>query len=348
MTEPLRLFDGHNDTLLDLTHPRSGVERSFFEESSHGHIDLPRAARGGFGGGFFAMFTPPAGVRADASPAERSANFTAPIEQARATAFVDELIAKARSIEEESRGEVRIVHDMATFDDAWNSAAMTMILHIEGAEAIGPDLDELHALYARGLRSLGPVWSRPNIFGHGVPFRHPSSPDTGDGLTERGVALVRECNALGVMIDLSHLNEKGFWDVHRHTTHPLVATHSCAHTICPSARNLTDMQLDAIAESGGVVGTNFCIMDVRPDGKHVLDTPLEMIVDQIAYMTERMGVEHVAIGSDFDGAPISRRLGGADGLPMLFDALRERGWSDANLEALAVGNWRRVLSKTWR
>ena len=348
MTEPLRLFDGHNDVLLALTHPRDEIARSFFDESAHGHLDLPRAVRGGFGGGFFAMFTPPTGVSLDATPAERSANFTAPIDQSRATKFVDEMIALARDLEEESSGSVKIVHDLGEFDDAWANATITMILHIEGAEAIGADLDELHELYARGLRSLGPVWSRSNIFGHGVPFRHPSSPDTGDGLTERGIALVRECDALGVMIDLSHLNEKGFWDVQRHTTRPLVATHSCAHAICPSARNLTDAQLDAIAESDGVVGTNFCIMDVRPDGKHVLDTPLEMIADQIDYLAERMGIEHVAIGSDFDGAPISKRLGGADGLPRLFEVLRERGWSSEELQALTVGNWRRVLSKTWR
>jgi membrane dipeptidase len=348
MTEPLRLFDGHNDMLLVLTHPEDGVERPFFTESKQGHLDLPRAVRGGFGGGFFAMFTPPTGVSANATPAERSANFTAPIDQARAAEFVDAMIARARDIEARSDGRVKIVCDLGEFDDAWANATLTMILHIEGAEVIGKDLEELHELYARGLRSLGPVWSRPNIFGYGVPFRHPSSPDTGDGLTERGIALVRECNALGVMIDLSHLNEKGFWDVQRHTTHPLVATHSCAHAICPSARNLTDAQLDAIAESGGVVGTNFCIMDVRPDGKYVLDTPLEMIADQIAYLTERMGVEHVAIGSDFDGAPISKRLGGADGLPMLFDVLRARGWSREDLYALAVGNWRRVLAQTWR
>ena len=102
--------------------------------------------------------------------------------------------------------------------------------------------------YRPGLRSLGPVWSRPNIFGHGVPFAWPRSPDTGPGLTPAGRDLIKACNKLRVMIDLSHLNEQGFWDVARLSSAPLVATHTCVHAICPSTRNLTDRQLDAIRE----------------------------------------------------------------------------------------------------
>ncbi len=101
------------------------------------------------------------------------------------------------------------------------------------------------------------VWSRPTVFASGVPFKFPSTPDTGPGLTEAYRALVRACNRLGIMIDLSHLNEKGFWDVAALSQAPLVATHSNAHAICPSTRNLTDKQLDAIKEFDGMVGLNF-------------------------------------------------------------------------------------------
>lgn len=353
---PLRIFDGHNDTLLALTLPQRGAGRSFFDASSKGHLDLPRAKSGGFGGGFFAMFTPPPDDLAPKGADDKDLQITPkgwkvrmaqPIEQGWAAELVGRMMQLARDIESRSQGAARVVHDLQEFDASWEQDALTMILHIEGAEAIGPGLDELHQLYDQGLRSLGPVWSRPNVFGHGVPFRYPSTPDTGDGLTERGIALVRACNELGVMLDMSHLNEKGFWDVQRTTTHPIVATHSGAHAICPSARNLTDRQLDAIAESGGLVGANFCVLDVRPDGKYVLDTPIELMADQIDYMAERMGVEHVALGSDFDGAPISTRLGGADGIPRLTAVLRERGWDDDALHALAAGNWRRVLGQTW-
>jgi len=128
------------------------------------------------------------------------------------------------------------------------------VLHIEGAEAIDPNFEFLDVLYEAGLRSLGPVWSRPNAFGHGVPFRCPSSPDTGPGLTDLGKELIGACNRLGILIDLSHLNERGFWDVAAISNAPLVATHSNAHALSPHSRNLIDSQLAAIRETGGIVG----------------------------------------------------------------------------------------------
>src|SRR5436309_8111312 len=94
---------------------------------------------------------------------------------------------------------------------------------------IEPDLENLEAFYGRGLRSLGVVWARPNAFAHGVPFRFPSSPDVGDGLTDDGKRLVAACNRLGILLDLSHLNERGFWDVAAASDAPLVATHSNVH-----------------------------------------------------------------------------------------------------------------------
>src|SRR5205807_3471133 len=115
---------------------------------------------------------------------------------------------------------------------------LVAVLHLEGAEAIDPGLEALPLWYAAGLRSLGPVWSRPNAFGHGVPFISPSSPDTGPGLTDAGIALVRRCAELGIMVDLSHLNEAGLWDVARIDVRPLVARHSAAHALSAAPRHL--------------------------------------------------------------------------------------------------------------
>lgn len=123
---------------------------------------------------------------------------------------------------------------MDEIETARSEGAIAAVLHLEGAEAIGPDMDLLHLLYAAGLRSVGPVWSRPNAFGHGVPFNFPASPDTGPGLSEAGRALVRECDRLGILVDLSHLNEAGFWDVAATSHRPLVATHSAAHALTPA------------------------------------------------------------------------------------------------------------------
>jgi membrane dipeptidase len=222
------------------------------------------------------------------------------------------------------------------------------VLHLEGAEAIDPDLEALEVWYAAGLRSLGPVWSRANAFAYGVPFISPSSPDTGPGLTAAGRRLVARCAELGVLVDLSHLNEAGFWDVARAGAGPLVASHSAAHALCPTSRNLTDRQLDAIRDSGGLVGMVFACPFLRADFADDPDTPLSEIVRHVRYVADRIGVDHVALGSDFDGATIPAPLGDVAGLPRLVDALGEAGFTDNELRAIAWENWRRVLGAWWR
>jgi membrane dipeptidase len=155
------------------------------------------------------------------------------------------------------------------------------------------------------------------------------------------------CNRLGILVDLSHLNWAGFWDVARLSDAPLVATHSNAHALCAASRNLTDEQLDAIAASGGVVGVNFAVTFLREDGCEVPETPLTEIVRHIDYYAERMGIDHVAFGSDFDGAVVPDELGGAAGLPKLVDALRGAGYDDDAVAKVTHGNWLRVLDATW-
>lgn len=123
------------------------------------------------------------------------------------------------------------------------------------------------------------MWSRPTDFGHGIPFVFPSSPDTGPGLTPAGHALVRRCGQLGIMVDLSHLNEAGFWDVAGADAGPLVASHPGVHALCPASRNLTDPQLDAIGASGGLVGIVYACPFLRPDFADVPDTPLALMAD---------------------------------------------------------------------
>ncbi len=192
------------------------------------------------------------------------------------------------------------------------------------------------------------MWSRPNAFAHGVPFAFPSSPDTGPGLTAAGEALVRRCAELGIAVDLSHLNEAGFWDVARIGAAPLIASHSGAHALSPSSRNLTDAQLDAIGASGGLVGIVFAVLFLREDGEDDPDTPLTTIVAHARHVADRIGVEHVALGSDFDGATMPDELGDVTGLPRLLDALRAGGFTEAEVEAIAWDNWRRVLEEAWR
>jgi membrane dipeptidase len=148
---------------------------------------------------------------------------------------------------------------------------------------------------------------------------------------------------------VSHLNEAGFWDVARLERGPLIASHSAAHALCAASRNLTDAQLDAIGAGGGLVGIVFACPFLRADFADDADTPIELIAEHARYVADRIGVEHVALGSDFDGATIPAALGDAAGLPRLLDALvTEAGFTAAEVEAIAWRNWRRVLDSWWR
>jgi len=352
---PPLVFDGHNDTLLNLHLPERGEGRSFFERSDLGHIDLIRAREGGFGGGFFACYTP--NPEDDGWTEESALTVTEngyevsgapPLDPEYAQSFADGLVKGLYRLQEEAGGSLQIVRTPDELEGCLRDGVVAAILHFEGAENLGPDPGALETYYEAGLRSLGIVWSRPNAYAEGVPFKFPSSPDTGQGLTGAGRELVRECNRLGVLVDLSHLNEKGFWEVAGLTEAPLVATHSNAHALCPASRNLTDRQLDAVGDSGGMVGVNFAVAFLREDGGESEDTLLETVVRHVDYLVERVGIDGVGFGSDFDGAKVPEKIGDASGLPKLLVALRAAGYDEVSLEKLAHGNWVRVLRATWR
>jgi membrane dipeptidase len=339
----VRAFDGHNDVLSRLHHAEAGNE-AFLEGGDEGHLDLPGARAGGLAGGLFAVF-PCSPFRGADDPF--ATEYATPLGQEEALADTRAMVERLAAIERESGGAVQIVRDTGALDACLGDGSLAAVLHLEGAEPIGTGLDELGALYDAGLRSLGIAWSRPNRFGHGVPFDFPGSPDQGPGLSDAGRALVRGCNELGVVVDVSHLNERGFWDVAEASEAPLVASHSNAHALCPSPRNLTDDQLRAVGESGGLVGLNFCVAFVREDGADDPDTPLSAAAAHAAHVAEVAGIDAVALGSDFDGATMPHDLDGAAKLPALFDALRAFGFADEELARIALGNWRRVLRETW-
>jgi membrane dipeptidase len=150
------------------------------------------------------------------------------------------------------------------------------------------------------------------------------------------------------MIDLSHLNERGFWDVAAASNAPLVATHSNIHALSPNSRNLTDAQIDEIGRSGGIIGVTFHAGMLTEAGGIDPATPLARVVDHVVHVAGRIGIDHVGFGSDFDGATLPAELGDAGGLPRLVDALRERGYSAGEIAKLAHANWLRVLRETWR
>ncbi len=348
------VFDGHNDLLLRFhTHP--GQRQAIWSGAEgKGHLDLPRMKAGGFAGGFFAIYVPsPSGPDSvDMATMDQVMNhppfalpLPAPVPLARAQAVALDMAGHLLALER--TGALSICRSVADIRLVMAKGRIAAILHMEGAEAIDESLDALHVWHSVGLRSIGPVWSRPTIFGHGVPFQFPGTPDIGPGLTEAGKRLVRQCNALKIMLDLSHLNEKGFDDVAALSDAPLVATHSNAHAVTPSTRNLSDRQLAVIRDSGGMVGLNFATVFLDPGGRRAPFAGWDPVFRHLDHLLTHLGEDQVGLGSDFDGAELPADLGDVAGLPRLLDALRTHGFGEALLRKIAHENWLALLTRTW-
>jgi membrane dipeptidase len=346
------VFDGHNDILYRILHAPAAREAIFLTGEGKGHLDLPRMKAGGFAGGFFAIYipSPVAHDAADFQALMDNPPFSLPLpdlipcEAAIGTAAT--LAGQLMWMERSSHGALKICRTAADARACVEGGTIAAIMHMEGAEAIDEGLDALHLFHAMGLRSLGPVWSRPTIFGHGVPFAFPSGPDTGPGLTDAGRRLVTECNRLRILVDLSHMNEAGFDDVARLSDAPLVATHSNAHALCPSSRNLTDRQLRMIRDSGGMVGLNFSVSFLRPDGKRDEAMGWDPILRQMDHLLSVLGEDHLGFGSDYDGCTTPDVIGDVTGLQRLVQALADHGYDRPLLEKLAHRNWLAVLDRT--
>ena len=335
-TERQKVFDGHNDMLYQLW-TRGDQKGQLFlsgEPSNPLSITHHKATEGGLAGGLFAIFV----------PANKNVKGTRNLSQPEAFQYTLDMLAIADYLNDAHGHSFRICRNKSDIIKAEKEGAIAAVLHIEGAEAIGADLTEIEQLSSRGIRSIGPLWSRPNIFGQGVPFTYPGSPDQGSGLTANGKALVKECDAAGIMLDVSHLNEAGFWDIAKISNQPIIASHSNAHSLCPSPRNLTDRQLDAIAERGGLVGVCFATAYLREDGARDRDTSLDLILRQFDYLISRVGEDNVAFGSDFDGAVLPASLSDAAALPTLITAMQAYGFGAPLIAKLCWDNWLNKLA----
>jgi membrane dipeptidase len=347
------IFDGHNDTIT------SG--RSFFDRSTQGHIDLPRARDGGLGGGFFAVFTGERAPRPGSTPAQSTTAWMLspegvtvrvtddlppiPLEEAQSEALY--WIGALLQLECASKGQCKIIQTASELQRCLDRGIFAILLHLEGAYPLDPDGCALEVFYKAGVRSVGVAHFRPNRFAVGVARRFPHTPDIGPGLTEAGKTLVRQCNRHRVLVDLSHANEQTFWDVAKITDAPLVVTHGSAWELSNASRNLTDKQLAAIRESHGMVGVIFHVGMLRSDGRRDPNTPLSVLVNHVDYLVDKLGIDSVGFGSDFDGATMPAALKDAADLPNLLQALRNRGYGDDALRKIAHGNWVRVLRETW-
>jgi membrane dipeptidase len=341
------VFDGHEDFITQVK-PKRGIlgsdgGRDFLADGSAtppgstqgdesagqpkaGHVDLPRAMRGGLGGCFTSIYL--SNERAEYN----------------ALAYAMDEMNDVFRIADRSEGRFRICRTVAEVRQAFDESAFASVFMFEGADPISSSLKELRVFYEAGLRCLAPTWSRSTIFAHGVAFNG-SLPDT--GLTDLGRELVHECNRLGILLDVSHINPAGFWDMLEESKAPVVATHSSVKAISPHVRNLDDDQIRALAKKGGSIGINFANMFLRPDMQRGDDTPLDVIVQHFDHIVNLVGDEHVSFGTDFDGTDVPAVVKDATGLPVVLRALKQKGYSDASLERICNGNFLRAAA-AWR
>lgn len=214
-------------------------------------------------------------------------------------------------------------------------AGLGVLLSVEGGEILGEDLFMLDIIYKLGVRSLGLTWNGRNALATGV-----GEGDATARLTAFGQEVVRRMNKLGMIVDVSHLNEGGFWHVLELSEQPIAATHSSAKALCNHPRNLTDQQLRALARHNGVVGVNFYPRFLREAGP----VGQEDVLRHICHIAETAGVEAVGLGSDFDGiTETPEGLAHVGDYACLRENLRRTGFSSREAELILGGNFRRLL-----
>jgi membrane dipeptidase len=313
------IIDGHTDVLLALTQQR----RKFYEESEKGHVDLPRMKKANVGAAFFAIWPG--------------------INQYYILKGVRELL----ELVNEPKNKLMFIKNYQDFNRLANDEKVGVIFHIEGIGGFDSEFHLMHILYQLGLRSFGITWSDSNLFGTGSSF-DPNAPIDTRGLTAEGQALVEEANELGIVVDVSHLSDKSFWDVLEVTSKPIIASHSSCRAIGPHVRNLTDEMIEALAQNGGVMGINFGNSFLRPDSQRLGSTPASRIIEHIEHVVELVGIDHVAFGSDFDGTSVPDEIGDCTGFNLLRELLEEKGYSKKEMNKICHGNFMRVFKEVWK
>ena len=307
-------MDGHIDTLVAVDRQH----RSLATRSDVGHADVPRLVAGGVDVQFFACYIEP---------------------QFKPDRGLQRVLQLIDRFYRELGGCPDLAAPAADYDDIVATVAagkLAAVLSVEGGEAVGYDLANLRLLHRLGVRVLGLTWNQRNAIADGV-----GETRTGGGLSNFGVEVVREMNRLGMVVDVSHLAEAGFWDVLEVSTKPVLATHSDARALCDHRRNLTDGQIRALAAGGGAMGMNFAPDFLSATGQASVAT----VLDHIDHIVSLVGPGHVGFGSDFDGIGTPPAgLEDATRLPAITEGLVARGYRDEDILAILGGNFLRVLA----
>ncbi len=310
------VFDGHCDTILEIINHK----RSLGNRASTGHLDIPRLKEGGVNIQVFAVFIE------DIYKPDRSLKRTLQL----IDCFYKEI--------KKNQDDISLVINYNQIKEVNRAGKIAAILSIEGGEALEGDLGVLRVLYRLGVRLLTLTWNQRNQIADGI-----GESRTGSGLTEFGLKVIDEMNRLGMLIDVSHLSETGFWDVIKRSKTPIVASHSNCYTLCLHPRNLKDEQIKAIADKGGVIGIAFVPNFLTQEKRK---TTVEDVVKHIDYLVEKVGVDCVGLGSDFDGTGgLPLGLEGVDKIPNITMALLKRGYKDEDIKKILGGNFLRVFKE---
>ena len=306
------VLDAHCDTLSVLVEQN----RRLGQLSGQGHLDLPRLKKGGIKVQFFAAFI---------SPEYKQAPLR------RALELIDSFLWEMK----ENSKDVLHVKNPEEIYQACSSGKVAALLTVEGGECLEGRAGVLQQLYTLGVRGLTLTWNNDNELGNGVNAKKST------GLTPFGLAIVAELNRLGVLIDISHLSAEGYQDVLKHSSQPVIASHSNCKALCNHPRNLSDEQIRTLAENGGVMGITF-VSTFLGGGK----PSLKEVLDHIDHAVAVGGIECVGLGSDFDGTEqLAVGLEDCSFCPALTGGLIARGYGDEDIKKIIGGNFLRVIEK---
>lgn len=332
----MKVWDLHCDTLSELRYAeRDGAPKSFARNDLQ--IDLEKLERGDYLLQCFAVFV----NLADKYPG------------------ADPLVTALEEIDQFKRIMAqypdRIAPVYCAEDIRRNAAAgkISGMLTIEDAGCCKGSLGVLRRMQELGVRMMTLTWNHenelasPNVVpGDGIHDVWPCRPNTETGLKERGYAFLAEMERLHVIADVSHLSDRGFWDIVEHSTRPFAASHSNCRALAPHCRNLTDEMIRAMAERGGIVGLNYCtqFLDDQPDPSLCRSTTA-LMAKHAAHFKKVGGVEIIALGSDFDGIGGRLEMDNCAKLPMLAEALRREGFTEDEVEQIYFRNAMRFFEE---
>ncbi len=307
------VVDAHCDTLTAMLHQK----RNFGERANCGHLDLKRLKDGGINVQVFAAFISP---EFKEQGARRSL----------------ELIDLYHREMEINKEEIIHIQKKIDLESALTKGKVAALLAVEGGEALQGSISVLRMLYRLGVRVLTLTWNGDNEIGAGVGNEGSES-----GLTPFGAKVVEEMNMLGMLVDISHLADKGFWDVIRVSKHPVIASHSNCRALAGHRRNLTDDQIKALSIKGGVMGINFV-----PDFLGGEKPSLDEVLDHIDHAINLGGAGCVGLGSDFDGTEcLPEGIDDCTSYPCITQGLVERGYSDLIIKQVLGDNFLRVIGQ---